>query len=80
MNIAKDVFDPFNIEVDLEEVVVVLVEGNVTTILELQLFLSERDEQPKYFLAKTEKVPTEGVNGFISLSYDNRDKTCNSPV
>ncbi|KAH1107552.1 hypothetical protein J1N35_011320, partial [Gossypium stocksii] len=35
----------------------------------------EGDEEPKYFLAETDKVPLEGVDGFISFSYNNRGKT-----
>ncbi|MBA0763169.1 hypothetical protein Gotri_012670 [Gossypium trilobum] len=74
--ITEGVSDPINIVVDVEVVVaVVLIEGNVTTNLEFQLFFSESDEEPKYVLPKTEKVPTEGVDGFISFSYDNRGKT-----
>lgn len=60
--------------VDLAADVTIDVEVELTTDLKLKLILSASVDQPTYFLAMVYETPTEEVDEFISLLFDDEVK------
>ncbi|KAH1121956.1 hypothetical protein J1N35_005116 [Gossypium stocksii] len=67
LKITEGVFDPINIKVDVEVVVVVDVE--VTTNMKLQPILCKTVDEPIHFLAIVREMPTKEFNEFLSFSF-----------
>ncbi|KAH1073532.1 hypothetical protein J1N35_025860 [Gossypium stocksii] len=68
--IAKEVFDPINI--NIEEEVVVDVEVELTTNLELKYILNESVDELIHFLAITKEVSTKKVDEFFTFSFEEK--------
>ncbi|KAH1121115.1 hypothetical protein J1N35_004275 [Gossypium stocksii] len=72
LNIIETVSDPIDIAAELT--VKVEAEDELTTNMELKPILNKSVEKSIHFLAIVKKVPTEEVNEFDSILFDNNSK------